>query len=128
MSSSRVHTSFTGLSPPMAFATAAASPATSPFGVARRPKLPPASSVLTRTLVGGKPRVLATTCWSIVGTCEPAQKSQPSAPTRTTASSGSMGACATRVLEAVYEFPYLAHAPMEPLDAVERLHGRVREI
>src|SRR5206468_9324303 len=61
MSSSRVHTSFTGLSPPMAFATAAASPATSPFGVARRPKLPPASSVLTRTLVGGKPRVLATT-------------------------------------------------------------------
>ncbi len=28
---------------------------------------------------------------------------------------------ATRVLEAVYEFPYLAHAPMEPLDCVVRL-------
>ncbi|HEY3188108.1 MAG TPA: molybdopterin cofactor-binding domain-containing protein, partial [Solirubrobacteraceae bacterium] len=28
---------------------------------------------------------------------------------------------ATRVIEAVYEFPYLAHAPMEPLDAVVRL-------
>jgi len=28
---------------------------------------------------------------------------------------------ATRVLEAFYEFPYLAHAPMEPLDAVVRL-------
>jgi isoquinoline 1-oxidoreductase beta subunit len=28
---------------------------------------------------------------------------------------------AVRVLEAVYEFPYLAHAPMEPLDCVVRL-------
>jgi isoquinoline 1-oxidoreductase beta subunit len=28
---------------------------------------------------------------------------------------------AARVLEAVYEFPYLAHAPMEPLDAVVRV-------
>jgi isoquinoline 1-oxidoreductase beta subunit len=28
---------------------------------------------------------------------------------------------AARVLEAVYEFPYLAHAPMEPLDAVVRI-------
>ncbi len=28
---------------------------------------------------------------------------------------------AARVLEAVYEFPYLAHAPMEPLDCVVRL-------
>jgi isoquinoline 1-oxidoreductase subunit beta len=28
---------------------------------------------------------------------------------------------ATKVIEAVYEFPYLAHAPMEPLDAVVRI-------
>jgi isoquinoline 1-oxidoreductase beta subunit len=28
---------------------------------------------------------------------------------------------ATKVVEAVYEFPYLAHAPMEPLDAVVRI-------
>jgi isoquinoline 1-oxidoreductase beta subunit len=28
---------------------------------------------------------------------------------------------AAKVIEAVYEFPYLAHAPMEPLDAVVRL-------
>ncbi|HEY3100394.1 MAG TPA: xanthine dehydrogenase family protein molybdopterin-binding subunit [Methylomirabilota bacterium] len=28
---------------------------------------------------------------------------------------------AARVLEAIYEFPYLAHAPMEPLDAVVRI-------
>jgi isoquinoline 1-oxidoreductase beta subunit len=30
---------------------------------------------------------------------------------------------AARVLEATYEFPYLAHAPMEPLDAIVRIGG-----
>jgi isoquinoline 1-oxidoreductase beta subunit len=30
---------------------------------------------------------------------------------------------AAKTLEAVYEFPYLAHAPMEPLDCVVRLAG-----
>jgi isoquinoline 1-oxidoreductase subunit beta len=28
---------------------------------------------------------------------------------------------ATKIIEAVYEFPYLAHAPMEPLDAIVRI-------
>jgi isoquinoline 1-oxidoreductase subunit beta len=30
---------------------------------------------------------------------------------------------ATKIIEAVYEFPYLAHAPMEPLDAVVQHRG-----
>jgi isoquinoline 1-oxidoreductase subunit beta len=30
---------------------------------------------------------------------------------------------AKTVIEAIYEFPYLAHAPMEPLDAVARVSG-----
>jgi isoquinoline 1-oxidoreductase beta subunit len=30
---------------------------------------------------------------------------------------------AAKTIEAVYEFPYLAHAPMEPLDCVVRLQG-----
>src|SRR3989442_5598494 len=64
MSSSRVHTSFTGLSAPIALATDAASPATSPSGVPRRPKLPPASNVCTRTLSAGRPTMRATT-WLI---------------------------------------------------------------
>jgi len=33
---------------------------------------------------------------------------------------GALGRAAT-VIEAIYEFPYLAHAPMEPLDAVVRV-------
>src|SRR5437667_10188525 len=63
----RVQTTLTGLSPPTAFATAAASPATSPLGVARRPKLPPASILWARTFAGGRPTMVATTCWSTVG-------------------------------------------------------------
>jgi len=35
---------------------------------------------------------------------------------------------AARVLEAVYEFPYLAHAPMEPLDCVVRLTAEGCEV
>ena len=30
---------------------------------------------------------------------------------------------ATKIIEAVYEFPYLAHAPMEPLDAIARINA-----
>jgi isoquinoline 1-oxidoreductase beta subunit len=35
---------------------------------------------------------------------------------------------AAKVFEAVYEFPYLAHAPMEPLDCVVRLSGDRAEV
>ena len=35
---------------------------------------------------------------------------------------------AARRVSAAYEFPYLAHAPMEPLDAVVKLHGDSCEI
>ena len=78
----------------MALATAAASPTTSPFAVARRPKLPPAKVVWMRTLVGSMRSTRATASLSAVGSWEPVQTSQPSGPTRITASSGSMGACA----------------------------------
>src|SRR5438477_491769 len=35
---------------------------------------------------------------------------------------------ATKIVEAVYEFPYLAHAPMEPLDAVARIDAGGAEL
>ncbi|AOJ67223.1 aldehyde oxidase [Burkholderia ubonensis] len=46
---------------------------------------------------------------------------QPGAPARTDGDAGAAIAGAARKLSATYEFPYLAHAPMEPLDAVVRL-------
>jgi isoquinoline 1-oxidoreductase beta subunit len=46
---------------------------------------------------------------------------QPGARARRDGDPDAALAGAARVLEAVYEFPYLAHAPMEPLDCVIRL-------
>ncbi|MGH8072333.1 MAG: molybdopterin cofactor-binding domain-containing protein [Candidatus Entotheonellia bacterium] len=46
---------------------------------------------------------------------------QPGARARWDGDSEAAIAGAARVLEAVYDFPYLAHAPMEPLDCVVRL-------
>jgi isoquinoline 1-oxidoreductase beta subunit len=40
---------------------------------------------------------------------------------------GALGG-ATKIVEAVYEFPYLAHAPMEPLDAVARIGADAVEL
>jgi isoquinoline 1-oxidoreductase beta subunit len=46
---------------------------------------------------------------------------RPGTPARREGDAGGALRKAARVIEAVYEFPYLAHAPMEPLDAVVRL-------
>lgn len=46
---------------------------------------------------------------------------QPGASARRDGNPEAAIAGAARVFEAVYEFPYLAHAPMEPLDCVVRL-------
>lgn len=46
---------------------------------------------------------------------------RPGAPARTDGDAGAAIAGAARKLSATYEFPYLAHAPMEPLDAVVKL-------
>jgi isoquinoline 1-oxidoreductase subunit beta len=46
---------------------------------------------------------------------------QPGARARRDGDPDAAIAGAARALEAVYEFPYLAHAPMEPLDCVVRL-------
>ena len=46
---------------------------------------------------------------------------RPAMPARRDGDAAAALAGAAKVIEAVYEFPYLAHAPMEPLDAVVRL-------
>jgi isoquinoline 1-oxidoreductase beta subunit len=46
---------------------------------------------------------------------------RPGTPARRSGDAAGALRGAAKVIEAVYEFPYLAHAPMEPLDAVVRL-------
>jgi isoquinoline 1-oxidoreductase beta subunit len=48
---------------------------------------------------------------------------KPGASARRDGDPAAAFAGASKVLEATYEFPYLAHAPMEPLDCVVRLAG-----
>jgi isoquinoline 1-oxidoreductase beta subunit len=53
---------------------------------------------------------------------------QPAASARKVGDAASAIKSATHTVSATYEFPYLAHAPMEPLDAVVRLTGGSCEI
>ncbi len=46
---------------------------------------------------------------------------QPGTPARSDGDAGKAIASASRTLDAVYEFPYLAHAAMEPMNCVMRL-------
>ena len=46
---------------------------------------------------------------------------RPGKPARQDGDAAAALGRAAKVIEAVYEFPYLAHAPMEPLDAVVRI-------
>jgi isoquinoline 1-oxidoreductase beta subunit len=53
---------------------------------------------------------------------------QPGKPERRTGDVAAALGSAAKSLSAVYEFPYLAHAPMEPLDAVVKLDANGCEI
>ena len=53
---------------------------------------------------------------------------QPAASARKVGDAGPALKSAARTLSASYEFPYLAHAPMEPLDAVVKLTASACEI
>ena len=53
---------------------------------------------------------------------------QPGLPARTEGDADGAFATAAKVLEATFDFPYLAHAPMEPLDCVVKLAADGAEI
>ena len=94
MSSSRVHISLIGVVAPLALSTSASSPIQSDVKVARRPKLPPAYSVCSRTRSGAMPRMRATAAWSPFWFWMPAQMSQTPSRISPTLQSGSIAAWA----------------------------------
>jgi isoquinoline 1-oxidoreductase subunit beta len=53
---------------------------------------------------------------------------RPGKPAKRVGDTGGALRGATKIVEAVYEFPYLAHAPMEPLDAVARIGAGAAEL
>ena len=74
MSSSRVHTTFTGPSTCWAMRTALAAMS----GSSRRPKPPPSRWLCTVTLSSGSPTTFAAVACTRASTCVPIQTSQPS--------------------------------------------------
>src|ERR1700720_1390636 len=67
VSSSRLNCSRTGARPPIALATLTAATVKSLHTLARRPKLPPDTSVCSLTLSIGSPAAFAANMWSNVG-------------------------------------------------------------
>src|SRR3546814_13154809 len=53
---------------------------------------------------------------------------KPGLPARKDGDVDAAFAKAAKVIEATYDFPYLAHAPMEPLDCVVRINKDGAEI
>lgn len=49
-------------------------------------------------------------------------------PVRTQGDAAAAFGQAAKVIEATFEFPYLAHAPMEPMNAVARFDGTIGEV
>src|ERR1700693_2088421 len=92
MSSSRVHTTFTGTL--ASFATCTASTTKSEAGFARRPNPPPNNVVLIFTFSGESPAAFAAFARSTVSNCVPVQISQLSSLRSTTQFNGSIIACA----------------------------------
>src|SRR3984893_862746 len=92
MSSSRVHTTFTGALATLA--TCTASTTKSEAGFARRPNPPPNNVVLIFTFSGKSPAAFAAFARSIVSNCVPVQISQLSSLRSTTQFNGSIIACA----------------------------------
>src|SRR6202163_487846 len=79
VSSSRVNCSRTGARPPIALATLTAATVKSLQPLARRPKLPPDTSVCSLTLSIGSPAAFAANMWSKVGNwCPDHVSSMPS--------------------------------------------------
>ena len=75
VSSSRLNCRRTGARPPIALATLTAATVKSLNTLARRPKLPPDTSVCSLTLSIGSPAALAANMWSNVGNWCPDQVS-----------------------------------------------------
>jgi len=89
MSSSRVHTTFTGAPTAFAVSTASTMKSISP----RRPKPPPSKVVLTMTFSGGSPVILAAVACVPPGFWVGAQITHESRLTCAVAFIGSMHAC-----------------------------------